>query len=90
MLALPVWEANQEVMTFWASPKCSASRETSFLKKRHESVDYRHENDILNFAIAFNISRKCHRSSNKWKEHADNSCMARSDVWRFCPSPLLP
>ena len=47
MLALPVWEANQEVMTFWASPKCSASRETSFLKKRHESVDYRHENDAL-------------------------------------------
>ena len=35
MLALPVWGAKQEVTPFWTSPLSSASRKTSFLRKRH-------------------------------------------------------
>ena len=34
--------------------------------------------------------RKGYGSINKWQENADTSCLARSDVWRFCLSPLLP
>ena len=44
MLALPVWRAEQDVTTFSASPKCSASRETPILRKRHESINYWQEN----------------------------------------------
>ena len=31
-----------------------------------------------------------HESSNYWQESGGTSCLSRSDIWRFCPSPLLP
>ena len=42
MLTLPAWGAKQEVTSFLTSPLPCASRETSFLRKRHESINYRH------------------------------------------------
>ena len=34
--------------------------------------------------------RKQHRLLNKWLENAYTSCLALSDVWRFCVLPFSP
>ena len=44
MLVLLVWGTKQEVKPFLTSPLPSAPRETSFLRKRHEAINYRQEN----------------------------------------------